>query len=159
MSDNVSNIVLSHHGRTVGERGSPAADNTNRESEVGRDVQGLTSQPSGRQEVSGDTSSTKELLDQWLHCCRCGALQLIWAEDVVANSRVDLVGCLGLLGVYFYTTMDICVLHVPLLAQCCQLTIDTTILWILLNSTAIGLSLYLFYHNRPNASYKLGDRR
>ncbi len=48
----------------------------------------------------------------------------MWCEDVLDKPCEDLVGCLGVLGGYFYTHLHICKTHRPLLATCCHFRTD-----------------------------------
>ncbi len=48
----------------------------------------------------------------------------MWCEDVLDKPCEDLVGCLGVLGGYFYTHLHICKTQRPLLAACSHLRTD-----------------------------------
>ncbi len=66
-------------------------------------------------DVEGFSASElkKQQLDEWLHCRFCCGLNNLWCEDVLNNLCDDLVGCLGVLGGYFYTHVYVCKTHRP----------------------------------------------
>ncbi len=66
----------------------------------------------------------KQQLDEWLHCRVCCGLNGLWCADVLNNLYNDLVGCLGVLGGYFYTHVYVCKTHRPWLGACCHLKTD-----------------------------------
>ncbi len=66
----------------------------------------------------------KQQLDEWLHCRFCCGLNVLWCKDVLNNLCDDLVGCLGVLGGYFYTHVYVCKTHRPWLGACCHLKTD-----------------------------------
>ncbi len=76
------------------------------------------------QGLSGAESLRKLQLDKWLNCHRCDGVNVLWGENVLDKPCVDLIGCLGVLGGYFYTHMFICKTHLSFLAICCYLITD-----------------------------------
>ena len=69
----------------------------------------------------GAELSKQKHLNEWLYCHRCGGLNVMWCEDVLDKPYIDLVGCLGIFGGYFYTNIFVCKTHLPLLAVCCHI--------------------------------------
>lgn len=121
VDDDDIDFELPSRGRVRGASRLSSGENHTQESVMGRNVAG----PPGGQGLLEAESSKKNQLDEWLHCCRCGGLNVMWCEDVLKKPCRDLVGCLGVLGGYFYTHIFICKTHLPLLAVCCHLKTDS----------------------------------
>ena len=97
-----------------------AGDNQTHQSVMSYRING----PPGKQELLEAQSLKEKQLDEWLHCHSCGGLNVMWYEDVLDKPCVDLIGCLGILGRYFYTNLFICKIYLLLLAVCCHLKSD-----------------------------------
>lgn len=75
----------------------------------------------GEQGLSVAESPRKKPFDKQLYCHECDGLNVIWYEDVLNKPYVDFVGCLSVLGGYFYTNTFLCKIYLLLLAVCCHL--------------------------------------
>lgn len=115
--DEESDFELPSRGQLAGVLGASAV-----ESVVGPNVVASL----GVEGLSGAELKKKQL-DEWLHCRGCSGLNVLWCEDVLNKLCDDLVGCLGVLGGYFYTHVHVCKTHRPLLAACCHLKTEGAI--------------------------------
>ncbi len=131
MSDNESEFdqpqSCRHHTFS---RASPhVMPNNSSKSEVESEVGDLDNTPS--EQVKRETATPasvsrlgpyqKKQLKGWLLCRQYAGLQHLWCEVDLAQPYSDLVGCFGILGGYYYNPNVVCIPHLRLLAQCCQL--------------------------------------
>ncbi len=75
----------------------------------------LASRVSGLPDAKGLSAAEfkKQLLNEWLYRRFSCRLNVLYCEDVLNNLCDDLVGCLGVLGGYFYTHVYVCKTHHP----------------------------------------------